>query len=97
MHRAPSTPASEAFFDDEGQHATADVEARGEALRGLLQLVARARTKQARLLRMECFCLILKVGEGPQTIADVARRSGCTLRRVQQIHRSILDFVYKRG
>ena len=97
MHRAPSTPASEAFFDDEGQHATTDVEARGEALRGLLELIGTGRTQRARLLKLEIFALVLKVGSGPQTLADVARRCGCSLRRCQQAKAEIVDFVYHRG
>lgn len=93
MHRETSTPASEAFFAEEGQHAAAVTEGRGEALRGLLEVIGKGRTPSARLLRMEVLSMMLKTGTGAQTVGEIALRLNCSKRRVEQVFREMRDFA----
>ena len=79
--------------------ATADEVTRegGEALRGLLELVLKGRTKQAQILRLQCLALLLGVGNGAESIKELAARAGCSKRRVEQVFREMHDFVHFRG
>ena len=72
----PETPASE----------------RGEAVRGVLQLIGQGRTASARLLRAEVLGLLLRVGTA-DTVAEIAKRCHCTPRRVFSVLAEMRNFI----
>ena len=65
---------------------------RGEAVRGVLQLISLGRTASARLLRAEVLGLLLRVGTA-DTVAAVADRCGCTPRRVFTVLSEMRNFI----
>lgn len=81
------------FFDNESPVQSDDGE-RGEALRGLLEVIGKGRTPSARTLRLEVLSAMLKTGNGAQSLAEVAQRAGCTLRRAQQVDSEMRNFVF---
>lgn len=82
----PSTPFS--FPDEPGEPPPDD---RGEALRGVLQIIARGRTASARLLRAEVLAHLLSVGAA--TVPEIAARCRCTERRVFAVLRELRNFI----
>lgn len=67
-------------------------EERGEAVRGVLQLIAQGRTARARLLRAEALGMLLRVGNAG-TVAEIATRCGCTERRVFAVLSEMRNFI----
>jgi len=65
---------------------------RGEAVRGILQLIGQGRTASARLLRAEVLGLLLHVGTA-ETVAEIAIRCRCTPRRVFTVLSEMRNFI----
>ena len=74
-------------------HSTED---RGEAVRGVLQLVAKGRTASARLLRLEVLGHLLETGNA-STVGEIATRCRCTPRRVFAVLAEMRSFIGHRG
>lgn len=67
-------------------------EDRGEAVRGVLQLVAKGRTASARLIRLEVLGFLLRIGNA-ETVAEIATRCRCTPRRVFTVLAEMRTFI----
>ena len=65
---------------------------RGEVARGILQLIGQGRTASARLLRAEVLGLLLRVGTAA-TVAEIAKRCGCSPRRVFSVLAEMRNFI----
>jgi hypothetical protein len=70
---------------------------RGEVLRGLLEFIGSARTARARLLRLETLAMLTRSGGGATTLAEVAKRAGCTPRRAGQVFAEMRGFLFPVG
>jgi len=73
-------------------HSTEEREERGEAVRGLIQLITRGRTASARLLRLEVLGLLLETGDAA-TVREIAIRCKCTTRRVFTVLAEMRTFI----
>ena len=89
-----SEPSNDFVFPEDEPPAPRRNGERGEALRGLLEVIVQGRTRSARLLRLEVLAMLLRVGGSAQTIEEVARRLRCSKRRVEQAHREMRTFVH---
>ena len=74
-------------------HSTED---RGEAVRGVIQLVSRGRTASARLIRLEVLGFMLEIGNA-STVGEIATRCRCTPRRVFAVLAEMRSFIGHRG
>jgi len=72
------------------------IEERGEAVRGVLQVVGRGRTASARLLRLEVLSHLLRIGTS-DTVPEIAIRCKCTTRRVFTVLAEMRTFIGHRG
>ena len=68
------------------------IEDRGEAVRGVLQLVAKGRTASARLIRLEVLGFMLEIGNA-STVGEIATRCRCTTRRVFTVLSEMREFI----
>ena len=87
-HGKPCAVAAE-DYDDEAEQPEGG---RGEAVRGILQIIGQGRTASARLLRAEVLGLLLRVGTA-DTVAAVADRCRCTPRRVHSVLSEMRNFI----
>ena len=87
-HGKPCAVAAE-IHDDEDEPTEGE---RGEAVRGILQLIGQGRTASARLLRAEVLGLLLRVGTA-DTVAEIAKRCGCSPRRVFSVLAEMRNFI----
>lgn len=72
--------------------STDDHEERGEAVRGVLQLITQGRTASARLLRAEVLGLLLRTGNA-DSVTEIATRCRCTPRRVFAVLAEMRNFI----
>ena len=84
----PVSTAAE-IHDDEAEPREGE---RGEVARGILQLIGQGRTASARLLRAEVLGLLLRVGTAA-TVAEIAKRCGCSPRRVFSVLSEMRNFI----
>jgi len=77
-------------------HSDDEREGRGEAVRGVLQLITRGRTASARLLRLEVLGFLLEIGTAA-TVPEIAIRCKCTTRRVFTVLAEMRTFIGHRG
>jgi hypothetical protein len=77
-------------------HSDDEREGRGEAVRGVLQLITRGRTASARLLRVEVLGFMLKTGNA-DSVPEIAIRCKCTPRRVFAVLAEMRTFIGHRG
>ena len=87
-HGKPCAVAAE-DYDDEAEQPEGG---RGEAVRGILQIIGQGRTASARLLRAEVLGLLLRVGTAA-TVAEIAKRCRCTPRRVFSVLAEMRNFI----
>ena len=87
-HGKPCAVAAE-IRDDEDEQPERE---RGEVARGILQLIGQGRTASARLLRAEVLGLLLRVGTAA-TVAEIAKRCGCSPRRVFSVLAEMRNFI----
>ncbi len=72
--------------------STDDHEERGEAVRGVLQLISQGRTASARLLRAEVLAMLLRTGNAGN-VAEIAKRCCVTPRRVFTVLSEMRNFI----
>jgi hypothetical protein len=75
-----------------GDEAETPASERGEAVRGVLQLIGQGRTASARLLRAEVLGLLLRTGNA-DSVAEIATRCRCTPRRVFSVLSEMRTFI----
>lgn len=94
IHREPAIGFD--YPDDEiadDQTPAAIRACEGEAIRGVLALISKGRTRNARVLRLETLTMLLRAGEGPRTVQELASRCQVSKRRAEQAYLEMRNFM----